>query len=95
MMEWNGDGSWGGWWWPGALFMLGFMVFCMWMMVRMMSHGSHSADGSHGTYGEPHGLGSGRPEHILDERLARGEIDVEEYERRLAVLRQRTHAAKT
>jgi putative membrane protein len=48
-----------------------------------MSHGS----GSHGSHtGGSRGLRPGGAERILAERLARGEIDIEEYERRLAVL---------
>jgi putative membrane protein len=77
-MMWNGDGSWV-WWWPALL----FMVICMVMMVRMMSHGR----GSHGSHtGGSRGLRPGGAERILADRLARGEIDIEEYERRLAVL---------
>jgi len=68
--------SWG-WWGPGVF----FMIFCMGMMMWMMmshGHGSHT--------GESHGPGGA--ERILAERLARGEIDIEEYERRLAELRR-------
>lgn len=75
-MMWNGDGSWG-WWWPGLLLMIIWMV----MMVRMMGHGTH---GSH--TGERRGHRPDGGERILAERLARGEIDIEEYERRLAAL---------
>jgi putative membrane protein len=75
-----GDGSWA-LWGPGVL----FMAFCMVMMVRMMGgHGSHGSRSD-----ESHGHGPGGAERILAERLARGEIDVEEYDRRLRVL-QRT-----
>jgi uncharacterized membrane protein len=78
--------GWGtGWWWlVGA----GFMVICMLMMVRMMGgmgHG-HSGHGGHGR--------SEDPERTLADRLARGEIDVEEYERLLETLRRTDHAAR-
>lgn len=75
--------GWGtGWWWlVGA----GFMVLCMVMMVRMMGHGP-SGHGGHGR--------SDDPERTLANRLARGEIDVEEYHRRLETLRRTDHAAR-
>lgn len=79
-MMWNGDGSWG-WWWLPALFMF---VVCMVMMARMMSHGGHRSHA--GSMGERGPYGPQRAERILADRLARGEIDIEEYERRLAVL---------
>jgi putative membrane protein len=60
------------------------MVCCIGMMMwMMMSHG-HGSRGSHtGESHVPRGA-----EEILAERLARGEIDIEEYERRRAVLRR-------
>jgi putative membrane protein len=78
-MMWND----GGWWLPAAL----VFIVCMVMMVRMMGHGAH---GSHADQSQ--GRSSAGPERILAERLARGEIDVEEYQRRLAALRQRNEA---
>ena len=71
--------GWGaGWGLVGAV----FMVFCMVMMVRMMGmgHSGHSGDSGHG--------GSDEPERTLANRLAKGEIDVEEYERLLEALRR-------
>jgi putative membrane protein len=68
-----------------------FGFFCMAMMMwMMMSHG-HGSHGSH--TGESHG--PGRAERILAERLARGEIDIEEYERRLAELRRTSELHRT
>lgn len=82
-MMWSGDGSWAWWWLPG----LAMFVLCMAMMARMMSHGGHS---SHGTSTSGRGAdGSKGAERILADRLARGEIDTEEYERHLAVLQRR------
>ena len=81
-MMWN-DGSWGWWWLPGLF----IFVICMVMMARMMSHSGHrgpsSATGERG--GADRSQGADR---ILADRLARGEIDIEEYERRLAVLQR-------
>jgi putative membrane protein len=71
--------GWGaGWWLVGAL----FMVVGMMMMVRMMGmgHSGHGGDSGHG--------GSDEPERTLANRLAKGEIDVEEYERLLEALRR-------
>jgi|GEM_PF-4896410 putative membrane protein len=73
---------WGsGWWILGAL----MMVFCVWMMSRMMSHGgSGHGGGDHGDHAD----GGADAERTLANRLARGEIDVEEYERLLGTLRR-------
>ena len=70
------DASWG--WWLAPL----LIVACMFMMGSMMGHGHHH--GSHASRENRQGPGA---ERILAERLARGEIDIDEYERRLAVLR--------
>ena len=69
-----------GWWWAAAV----FMVICMVLMGRMMMGRSHSA----------HDEGPG-PERRLAERLASGEIDVEEYERLLEALRRTDRTAHT
>jgi putative membrane protein len=81
-MMWS-SGS-GGWW----LFALPLMILCMVMMMRMMGHGhgSHGARTGESPAQRPGGA-EGDAERILAERLARGEIDIEEYERRLEALR--------
>ena len=77
MMWSSGSGS----WW---LFALPLMILCMVMMMRMMGHGH----GSHGAHtGESRARRPSGAERILAERLARGEIDTEEYARRLDALR--------
>lgn len=73
------NGSWG-WWGPGVFFMVLCMVAMAWMM---MGHG-HEARGSRS--GASHGQRPGGAKGILAERLARGEIDIDEYERRMAAL---------
>jgi putative membrane protein len=82
-MMWNGDGSWG-----VVAVALPFVILCiamMWMMGH--GHGSHG-HGEHNTrVGASAGRRSGGPERILAERLARGEIDIDEYDHRLAALR--------
>lgn len=78
---------WGsGWWIFGAL----FMVICMVVMARMMmGHGVHRGHG--GTqHGEPDSA-----ERTLDNRLARGEIDIEEYERLRETLRRTDTTAQS
>jgi uncharacterized membrane protein len=62
------------------------VAFCVVMMVLMMGH-----HGSHGS--RSHGRDTA--ERTLDNRLARGEIDVDEYERlRDALQRARTSEAR-
>jgi putative membrane protein len=77
-MMWGwGSGSGSGWWVVGSVFMVICMVVMMRMMGGMMSHG-------HWGHG---GRSSGSdPERTLADRLARGEIDTEEYEHRLEAL---------
>lgn len=79
-MMWNGS-----WFWLGPCLLL--MVACMVVMMRMMGHGSHGMHGAPpAAPGERRG---GDAERILADRLARGDIDIEQYERRLETL-QRT-----
>lgn len=73
------DGFWG-WWGAGAFFMLFCMVAMAWMMMGHGAHGSHT--------GQSYGQRVGGAERILADRLARGEIEIDEYERRLSALRQ-------
>lgn len=72
MMLWYGNGGWHPWvavvMWVG---MLVFWALVIWGAVTLF-RGS----------GRGHPPGPSDPEQILKERLARGEIDVEEYERR-------------
>ena len=84
-MMWNDNGSGGDWWWPGLLIMAAFMVLCMVMMVRMMSHGGHRSSAGAAPQDRPD-----TPERTLADRLARGEIDTEEYHRRLGALQGRS-----
>ena len=68
-MMWGG----GGWWVIGAL----VMVACIFMMVRMMSHGDIEDQGNRSA------------RDILAERFARSEISEEEFEQRKRVLEHR------
>jgi uncharacterized membrane protein len=66
------------------------MIFCMammvWMMGGMMGHG-HS--------GQHTGDDKAEPERTLADRLARGDIDVDEYHRLLDALRDAHRSTRT
>jgi uncharacterized membrane protein len=80
--------GWGaGWWLVGAVFMVVCMVMMGRMMGGMMGHG-HSAHSGHG-----HDR-SDEPDRTLADRLAKGEIDVEEYNRLLETLRRTDHSSR-
>lgn len=77
--------------WGSGLWIFGavFMVICMVMMARMMGgmggHG-HSGHGGHESRDDA--------ERTLAGRLARGEIDVEEYKRLLEAFRHSEPSAR-
>lgn len=71
-------------WWPGLVLMCVGMLVCVAVMALMMGHGRMPGLGSMcGFWGRnrPASLQTDTSEEILDERLARGEIDVSEYHR--------------
>ncbi|MGV9244911.1 SHOCT domain-containing protein [Streptomyces sp. NPDC003710] len=88
------DGGWGwGWggWFVMTLFMLLFWALVLGGIVALVRYltGVHRGQGP----GTPppsggRGWGGGRAEDLLAERFARGEIDEDEYKRRLALLRE-------
>lgn len=65
-MDWSGNMN--GWWWWMAPLMLAFWALVIWGVVILLRGRGGSTDR--------------RAEDILDERLARGEIDEAEYRRR-------------
>ena len=73
MMFWNG-GTWA--WWQASLMWIAMIVFwglLIWLVYTLITAATRRP-------GAPeHGGGDAR--RILDERLARGEIDTEEYQR--------------
>jgi putative membrane protein len=80
-----GDGGWG---W-GAWLLMGLMMLVFWgivaalviYVVRSVSHRPEASTGG--------GASADQAMCILDERFARGEIDVDEYSQRRDVLRGR------
>jgi uncharacterized membrane protein len=89
-MMWWGNNTWGhSWWWPGIIVMAIFMIICMAMMARMMSRGMPWSRPGNAGQRRPDG-----PERTLANRLASGEIDVEEYQRRLDALQQTTKTTR-
>jgi putative membrane protein len=80
-MHWDGGWYGAGWWWLVMLFMM--FVFwggIAWVVVTLTRHG--------GVVHRPTRMTQrSSAEEILQERLARGEIDVDEYTNRLAALR--------
>ena len=81
MMYWNWHGM-NGWGWfamsLGTLLFWGLLIAIGVLLFRTLNRGS----------GQVHTSGRPQPEQLLAERFARGEIDEDEYRRRLAVLRQ-------
>lgn len=92
MMTVVASSSWGGlgWFWVPICALM--MVGCMLMMGGMMRHGQHDSRGWRGWYSGQRPEEDDRAhrpesaEEILADRLARGEIDVEEYNRLLAAI---------
>ena len=72
MMWWNGDWNWGTWLVMTAV-MVAFWAALIWLVVYAIRSSNEPS--------------TRRPEQILDERFARGEITEDEYRERIAVLR--------
>ena len=82
MMWYWGEGvHWWGWL-LGTVAMVAFwalLVWAIWYVVAAVRRPENRSPESHGP---------GDPKRILDERLARGEIDAEEYRRLRSVMRE-------
>lgn len=76
MMWYDGHGWNGGWWIVGPLVMLAFWGLVAWVVITLVRRPPAAPPGASG------------PEQVLAERFARGEIDEDEYRRRLRVLRE-------
>jgi putative membrane protein len=79
-MNWDNDWNHGGgpWWLFMVVMMILFWGSIAWIVVTLIRHNTHH---------HPDQTPAPDAERILHERVARGEIDVEEYERRLQALR--------
>lgn len=86
-MGWNNDGiGWGGWI-AMTLMMVAFWGLVIFAVVAIF-RGTTKATGPAGS---AQSAGPRDPMNTLDERFARGEIDVEEYHSRQAILRDAAH----
>ncbi len=92
--DWN-DHMGGGWWWiPMMIMMIVVVGGLVWLGVTLIRHSNHTSHlAAHGPMGAPVGVASPRmstPHEILAERLARGEIEPDDYRQRLAALKPPT-----
>lgn len=73
---WGWDGG-GGWWAMGLGMVIWVVVIALavWLVARLVSQ-------------RPSGGGTESAEELLRRRFASGEIDAEEYDRRLAILKR-------
>ena len=88
MMYWYGNGM--GWAWGWGLMTFAFWVLVVVAVVLAVRHFSRSGGrppSGPPSSGPPPGASAHSAEQVLAERYARGEIDDEEYQRRLATLR--------
>ncbi len=76
--DWNHHGWGGGWWIFMVIMMILFWASIAWIVVTLIRHNSPT---------HPHHAPIPDAEQILHERVARGEIEVEEYQQRLQALR--------
>jgi putative membrane protein len=78
MMFWYGNASWPFWevalMWAGMIAFWGLLIWAVYALITGATRrtGAGTRDGKH----------NGNARRILDERLARGEIDSDEYQRR-------------
>ncbi|MFD4856285.1 SHOCT domain-containing protein [Streptomyces atratus] len=82
----------GGWGWSGFLMTVIMVVFLLLLIVGVVALTHYLTNTRRGHQpGPPSGeaaWGSRRAEDLLAERFARGEIDEDEYKRRLTLLRE-------
>ena len=83
------DGWWGdGWGWGGWLLMSVVMVLFWVAVITAIVLAIRYLVGSGGARGGPPRYEPPRPEDMLAGRFARGEIDEDEYRRRITLLRE-------
>lgn len=91
MMWYDGGWGWGGWFMMAVLMVLfwGLVIAGVIVVVHYVRGGRQPGhSGPSGEQGWGHAQGRQRAEDLLAERYASGEIDDEEYKRRLALLRE-------
>lgn len=83
--NWNGmdNGSW--WWIPMMIMMIAFWGALIWIVVTLVRRGSNTP-GSYTPGAAPSPTPRQAPHEILAERLARGEIEPDDYRLRLEAL---------
>jgi putative membrane protein len=89
MMWYDGGWGWGGWLIMTMITVLfwALVIASIVVLVRYLTSAHRGHQPSPPSSGEP-GWGSRRAEDLLAERFARGEIDEDEYKRRLELLRE-------
>jgi putative membrane protein len=86
---WN-DGWSGNWWWMGIM-MIAFWGGMIWIAVTLIRHTNHTPHPQ--TPGPtPNMPARQTPQEVLAERLARGEIEPDDYRQRLDALEHRPNA---
>ncbi|MGR6968832.1 SHOCT domain-containing protein [Streptomyces cynarae] len=89
VMWYDGGWGWGGWFVMTAIMILfwALLIAGVVALVHYFTRGQHSHRSGR-PLASPPGQGSHRAEDVLAERFARGEIDDDEYKRRLTLLRE-------
>ena len=83
--RWNdGWGSGNGWWM--AIMMIVVVIAVAWIIVTVLRHGTHQHSSTVAPIPASAAASRPTPQEILAERLARGEIEPEDYSKRLAAL---------
>ena len=81
----DGGGNW--WWIPMAIMMIAFWAGLIWLVITVIRHNAHHATGTTITpTAHQAAMHLVDPRQVLAERLARGEIDVDDYRARLDAL---------
>jgi putative membrane protein len=83
MMWYGGDWGWGGW----VLMTVAMIVFWALLITAVVLLVRYVASPSRGI-GANQGVAQGGAEDVLAQRYARGEIDDDEYRRRLSLIRE-------
>lgn len=82
----DGMGDGGGWWFLMLIMMIAFWGGLIWLGITLVRHNHHAPPTTPPAAGNTTQRSSAH--EILAERLARGEIDADDYRRRIDVLRE-------